>query len=586
MNLARLLVFSSITFVLPLVAQEPVRPPYVVAVPPSDGGRGLVRAGAREIRHYSGDKKPLHYLVSFDNGLTWADREESSEYPPNFGGIPQEAPAFACSPVSDEFIRIQPVGDYVFATRGGLGGYWASVTREGRWVSQWLRYRSEMVSLDEILRNPLFLANTQRLLVPAHDMRKGTYVHISDNAGRTWHKSVEMISVPPYQPTREHQGVRWYNAGVEGSIVELKGGKLWMLLRTSQDQHYQSFSTDKGETWSQPGPSRFYGTLTMPTIGRLKDGRILVLWTNAHPLPELKTAVNDMWEDVFTNRDSHHVAISSDNGRTWRGFREMVLDEHRNRGDYATMGEPGDRGKQQSEFLQLDDNRVLVSLGQHKEHRRMMIFDTRWLEEKSRANNFANGLDDWTCHTFIPVVKGHASYNRKPAAFLLDHPDKRGAKVMKIAFWNDPELVNAGTGADYRRGGATWNFPNAVKGRVDLRFMLPEGSGGVRISLMDQLFNACDRDVAPYALYTLTVKPGEVIGSEEPLRAGSWYRLSIRWNGVGEGAGAELLLNDVPAGTLPLNRESPNGASYLHLISIANEADTGMLVESVQACAE
>ena len=42
---------------------------------------------------------------------------------------------------------------------------------------------------------------------------------------------------------------------------------------------------------------------------------------------------------------------------------------------YATLDGPEDRGKHQSEMVQLDKNRILISLGQHKNHRRLVIVD-------------------------------------------------------------------------------------------------------------------------------------------------------------------------------------------------------------------
>jgi len=41
----------------------------------------------------------------------------------------------------------------------------------------------------------------------------------------------------------------------------------------------------------------------------------------------------DLWETVFTNRDALHAAISDDEGRTWKGFRELALNEIRNAAD-------------------------------------------------------------------------------------------------------------------------------------------------------------------------------------------------------------------------------------------------------------
>ena len=69
--------------------------------------------------------------------------------------------------------------------------------------------------------------------------------------------------------------------------MELGDGRLWMLMRTSEDNHDEAFSDDGGETWTKPRPSRFYGTLAMPTLLRLHDRRILLLRSSTTSLPEL-----------------------------------------------------------------------------------------------------------------------------------------------------------------------------------------------------------------------------------------------------------------------------------------------------------
>ncbi len=589
MHIAFLRLFL-IPTLLPLYAALPtgavqdgpaVPAPQVVGVPPSDAGRGLVRVSGTEIRHYSGDKKPLHYLVSRDNGLTWSDEKAPAGYPPNFGGIPKESPDFAQNPRTKEYIRVQPIRGFVFISQGGLDGKWLAVTKDGKLTADWRdgRKQGDLLVIPGIIRSPLFIAGGRRLLLPTHG--NGTTVYISDDGGLNWRKSKVAVTSPPHEIGGEHKGLRWQNNAVEATIVELRDGRLWMLVRTSQDSHYESFSTDRGETWSKAVPSRFHGTLTMPTLGKLNDGRLLALWTNTHPLPELPTATGS-GEDAFTNRDSIHAAISNDDGKTWNGFREVILDEHRNRADYATSNGSADRGKHQSQFVQLDANRVLISIGQHKSHRRLVIMDTRWLYEKTRSCDFSDGLASWTHHTFIPAIKGHCAYNRTPAAELVANPDAPEAKAMRIAWLDNPALVNEKNGADYRRGGATWNFPSGTNGQADIAFRLTDKTAGVRLSLTDTLFNACDTVLEPYALYTLKLAPGEKIGSET-LKAGESYRLSLKWNGADKGSSAELFLDGRKVGTLPLNAPSLNGVSYLHFVSMADGPDSGTLIQRVSA---
>lgn len=579
--------------------------PYVVvpaskgkAFPvPADAGRGLVRAGKNEIRHYSGDRKSSPYIVSKDNGMTWSEAMAPTGYPPNYGGIPKESPAIVLNPYTKEYMRIQPVGGFVFTTKGGLDGKWLAAGKDGKWEGDWKdeAKRKNLVSLNGIMRNPLFINKGKRVIVPAHEKSSGTWLHISDDGGLTWHRSKNNIHAPRPQFKEPHKGVRWYNGGVEASIVELAGGRLWALVRTAHDQYFQSFSDDSGETWSQAEPSRFFGTLTMPTIGKLRDGRLIALWTNTMAMPELAHVQSDNWEDVFTNRDSHHIALSEDGGKTWFGFRELILDEHRNRDDYANYKGSEDRGKHQSEFLELDKNRILISVGQHAEHRRLMIVDLGWVYEKSRSCNFSNGLDDWTYHTYIPQVKGHHSYNRKPAAALVQHPDKFSIKAMQVKWLDDPSLVNEEKGVDYRKGGATWNFPNGESGELSFRFMIAPGAqasdSGIQVSLTDRLFNATDEYTKEYALYTFPIQfsPGKGLVLEgknvASLEQKKWYSLTIKWKGTsrqGEDM-ADILLNNKPVGKIPLKNSSPNGASYIHLITTATGPEEGFLIDAVRA---
>lgn len=115
----------------------PVPEPEVVATPPADAGRGLIRVDSREIRHYSGTRKEPDYLVSRDNGKTWEMKAAPAGYPPNYGGIPKESPAIVRNPLTREFIRVQPIGGFVFLSRGGLDGKWLAVTNDGKLEEDW-----------------------------------------------------------------------------------------------------------------------------------------------------------------------------------------------------------------------------------------------------------------------------------------------------------------------------------------------------------------------------------------------------------------------------------------------------------------
>lgn len=553
--------------------------PRVVGTPPADAGRGLVRVSANEIRHYDGDRRRPGFLVSRDNGGTWKYEKTGADYPPNYGGLAKESPAFVKNPNTGEFIRVQPIRGHVFLSKGGLDGQWVAVTQDGGTSDKWRERRDDLLAIPGIMRTPLFIDDGKRIVLPSHG--NGTTMWLSDDGGLSWRPSKTVIQSPPHAIGGIHKGLRWQNIAVEATVVELKDGTLWALLRTSQDDHYESFSRDRGETWTDGRPSRFAATITMPTLGRLPDGRLLVLWTNQSPLPELATATG-RGEDAFTNRDTLHAAISDDEGRTWSGFREVGLDEHRDRADYATWGGSQDRGNHQAEFVPLDENRVLIAYGQHAKHRRLAIMDTRWLLEKKRSGNFKNGAGDWLHHTFLPVPRGHCAYHRKPAAKVVPHPSKPDVKVLDIRFMDDPALVNAASGADYRAGGAAWNFPAGNTGRAIVRFRLPSGSGGAHLSLMDRLFAACDITAPDFAAYTLRLAPGEKLGSLN-LKPDTDHALLLEWSGTESGGTCRISLDGKAACALPLKSPAPNGLSYLHFIAAGGKPGPAIQIESVAA---
>lgn len=526
--------------------------PYVVATPPADAGRGLIRVSDQEIRHYPG-KGGKQMLQSMDNGETW----KSVPLPKGYPGatcLSKESPAIAQNPVTKEFIRFEPLyrgknnDDGVYITEGGIDGTWNLVRdKEGNSVRP-----------GGILRSPLWVNNNKRIIIPGHG--GGCWTWYSDDQGLSWERSNKVQS-PHHKPGGVHKGTRWNHGMVEATVIELKNKKLWMIARTAQDQHYQSFSSDFGKTWSKAEPSRFWGTITMPTLHRLDDGRILFLWSNTTALPENEQATG-RGEDAFTNRDSIHAAISADDGKSWTGFRELILDEHRNRADYGTFNGPQDRGKHQAEVIQLDPNRVLFSCGQHKMHRRLMIMDLRWLDQKERSSDLAkDGTKDWTTHQFIFKKVGHCSYNRTPGAQVED-----GAlRLKRVAETN---LTNPNQGA-------VWNFPSGDTGRLTTKVRLEKGGSGLQIALCDRWFNASDPSVDQFANYVLKIDAeGKTPEGKRLLTPGKTHELAITWQNVGKKGSASLTLDGRKTTIkLPCLHATPIGISYVHFYNPATETD-------------
>lgn len=532
-----------------LLSASAIEPPRVVGVPPADAGRGLVRVGPKEIRHYPG-KGGTQMLVSTDNGETWALQDLPVSYP-GATCMAKESPAIAQNPNTGEYITFEPLyrkpeTEGLNISKGGIDGEWSRVKDDD----------GKNVTIGGILRSPLWIDNNQRILVPSHS--GGCWTWYSDDQGLTWEQSNKVQS-PPHEAGGIHEGTRWNHGMVEATLVELKDGKIWMVARTAQDQHYESFSSNKGRTWKDAKPSRFYGTITMPTFSRMDDGRLLFLWSNTTPLPELESATG-RWEDVFTNRDALHAAISEDDGETWLGFRELVLDDHRGDDDYATAGGPEDRGKHQAEVVQLDDHRVLFSSGQHPRHRKLMIMDVRWLYETERKSELATDSANWSTQQYIDGIKGHCSYNRKPGAAV----EGGALRVLRV---DDDALVSPNQGA-------VWNFPAGHTGGLRTEIQLEKGGAGMQISLCDRWFNPTDHAVDQQAIYTLTIDGEGRLNGRKVLVPGRKHLIQLTWKNCDTGGSCTLMVDGkkVPV-TLKLENKSRNGISYIHFYNPAEETD-------------
>ncbi|MDD2600435.1 MAG: sialidase family protein [Kiritimatiellae bacterium] len=525
--------------------------PVVVGHPPCDAFYGLVKLDSGELRHY---RERGDYISSKDHGLTW------NSVPLNGN---REHWGITKSTLSGEYIRLATHKQAIYCARS-KGGFFGGWIFEKVWPEPLI-----------MLKPPVFIRNGQRILVGCHSTKHiGCGTLYSDDDGLTWKLSTLAVS-PHHESGGLHHGRRWNHGAVEPTVVELKDGRIWMLIRTAQDNHYQSFSEDGGESWSKAEPSRFYGTITMPTINRLQDGRLLFLWNNTTPLPEVNNP-DGVWEDVFTNRDALHAAISEDDGQTWIGFRELILNEDRNRSDFATCAK-GDMSVHQTQIAELPAGKILVSLGQGIS-RRLLIFDPAWLYETKESLDFSNGLASVTTHQFLKGIQGHCAYNRIPGAELVKDP-QLDKQVLKICNPMDDRLV-------IPNQGVLWNFPASGSGQLIVKIKFPEGSGGGRISLLDRWVNATDRWSHHYAMYNLNLDQSLTIGEHARFVAGQWHELRFEWrdviNGEGDRVACALYLDGKQISeNLALSRKTGNGISYIHFIASDVKDTQGFMLESL-----
>ncbi len=548
-----------------------IRTPTVVGVPPENALRGLCVMPDGEIRAYGerdkttvrGGSGEAIYLSSRDCGLSW------KEYPVPHGAIGSAVR----SPYSGKYISLRNVtggdapGLYVFSST--LGPDDPAPAR-----------RQIDGNIYQVILPPVAMISRQRWLCTMHlvDERRQYHpaVAVSDDDGESWTVH-HLPSTPVHVAEPPHRGVRWQNNGAEPCVAEMPDGRLLLLARTSLDVMYAYCSDDGGDTWTDGEPSAFHATLTTPAFLRLSDGRVVLFWCNTQPLPELDhttqrplmppSVAAGLDEDVFTNRDANHAAVTAD-GVHWQGFREVYLNSIRNRADFRACGGPlssADKSVHQFQALELPFHKILLAFGQHEIARRMVIFDVDWLTETERHEDFSTGLDGITTHVYTKSVSGpsyywkrkagHCAWNRTYGALLVPDPDETWGEVLQICRIRDPRLVS-------ETQGAVWNFPAARSGTVTIEMRV--GGAGVAVSLTDRWYNVIDETVRAEAPFSLPL-------DRTRLAPDVWHTVRIRFD-TARGAAA-VDSDGAPLGTFPIRAEAPHGICYLHLQSLAGEPD-------------
>ncbi len=553
--------------------------PTVVGVQPYAAVRDLCVAADGEIRHYGnamvdGQVKRV-YIASRDHGLSWK----------TFAAPTNAAEAMVKCPWSDYWIGFKgattATRTVLVRSKIGPGDPAAEYTE-----MPWQKFE---------LRQLLPLRSRKRWLAAFSavgcERRKGgaacyhATVCYSDDDGRTWRRTdidpvanVETMSLGDKRP-------HWFNDGCEPTVVELGDGTLLLCARTSGPNAAFYRSKDGGETWSEGAADpAFWQSSTMPYLFRLKDGRILFFWNNtailptrdASEYPEIgKAEARGEWEVVFTNRDALHAAISDDDGRTWKGFREIFLNEIRNSCDFRELGnnlaDEHDKSVHQTQAIELPEGKVLLALGQNSSARRMVIFDPNWLLETSRREDFRNGLGAISNHLYVRSLSGgwrgwagHCAWNRIVGATLVRDPDTdnppSGAKrsireVLQLCRIRDPRLVSD-------RQGIVWNFPAARKGRVTVDCRI--AGAGFQLSLADHWMNPCD-EIGPKA------GPFSQPIDLPELRTPGWHKLVAEWDS--DSRKVVLTVDGKKVLESQMKSVPRFGLSYLHLQTLAEDTD-------------
>lgn len=552
---------------------ENAKPPVYLGEPPSNAGTNLLKEKDGSLNfifrkgdwHHGGFSDEVYSMKTYDEGRTWSNPEILL----NTGKGSQ---CFATiSPVSDEVILFY--GRY---EKNYSGNYHFVRTSNNRKDWSYNRHLSDVRFNGVGYGNCLWIDlpnGKKRVLTGVHGDKQGAGCYYSDDDGKTW-KASNRSKVPDLIPNI------WQTGSVEPSFIELNDGRIWMVMRNSNDRLWQSFSTDKGETWSKAMPTNIYcGPNSWITLKRLSTGEILMVWNNAmSPHPSM---TSDKWN--FLNRDLLHVAISSDEGKNWTGFRELWLDRMRNSSEYANH--PGDKGMNESKVAETKQGNVLIACGQAPKHRAFILLDPDWIYQKSNYNDFSDGLKQWSVQKIIYrspqyTRKFHYNYNRKQGAKLIDHPDKNGKKVLHIRCPHDTSLIS-------QRDGAVWNFPSGKSGNFETRIMLKKGFKGASIHLNDRWFQPTDYQGRDKAMFSLTIPANGTLFDGSKMEKEKWNTIKMEWKDVDnrKSSYCYIYLNGVKLSqNIPLKNISPHGISYVRFRSDAMHPDKkGIFVEYVKS---
>jgi len=161
-----------------------------------------------------------------------------------------------------------------------------TILSDGTWllgVSLWVRHR---------------ITDDYKEMFHELDSLRGANIFLSRDKGNTWERKGHVL-FPKWNYDELH-------------VVELNNGTLWMTARTG-DGIWQSFSKDKGQSWSEPSKYMEH-TSSRHFLRRLQSGRLLLV---KHGDIDQKTR----------GRSQLKAFISDDDGKTWKGG--LMLDERR-----------------------------------------------------------------------------------------------------------------------------------------------------------------------------------------------------------------------------------------------------------------
>jgi sialidase-1 len=130
-----------------------------------------------------------------------------------------------------------------------------------------------------------------------------TVVYYSDNDGVTWRRSPSLVEAPQ-------------RGAMEPGLVELADGRVLQIIRTQTGRIWHSYSSDRGETWTEAQPWTVAAPEAPSTLTRLPGGELLLIY---NPVVRLDA-------DHAGPRTPLVAALSRDEGVTWSQPKTLESD--------------------------------------------------------------------------------------------------------------------------------------------------------------------------------------------------------------------------------------------------------------------
>ncbi len=528
----------------------------------------------------SGFRNELFEDVSYDGGYTWYF----------------DKPVLNTGDKSVwELANVNPYNGeiYLMYERDGKGRLIRTIDNRTNWSDEiTLPFSFNYTSGSFIWLNDIESSGFHRMIMGCPEVR----TYYSDDDGHTWIGPSATVFAGSTWEAPSNMKMNTNSPDRSPFMIELENGSIQMLTRNAKLYHWQFFSRDRGVSWDKGEPTRFYGIFSNTRFIRIHDGRIVHLWLNSIPWHD-ENGVR-LLSGHNTARDVLHAAISDDEGKTFRGYREVTEDPLRHDSLYSVVPSY-DVGQHHQKFQVTKDNKMIVWTGQddwdiwrESKHRQTVIFDLKWLYETKRKIDFSNGYEGLHVWKLADDRVGTTNYrSRILGATIIDHPTQVGKKVLELRRESN-EKVNfydvKGTKFTYgvvsAQDGAVWNFPTGPEGTVTTRIFLKEGFKGCMISLTNGFWNPADPRGDEMAMYSLYIPADGRINSTTTLKKEQWITLILKWDRTNTYCKV-YIDNILQNQTLPIkNSPSIDGINYVRFRSMAeNEDMAGFLVDFIEA---